>query len=485
MVAGRALLLVFQFISLPVFNRVLGPGSYGVLMFIAVVKMNAGLLDLGLPVGGQQSQAALFHTSQQEAWKSHRCNLYLSLVVGLTGLILLSVFGPIIGIPKHSPAVGDIRILYVLSGAQFFFEYFRNALNAPHYARERFGNLAILQSVVPAGCAIINVAAVLIWRTPTALATGWVFEALAGILVSVYLIRKGEPDFPLMPKFDRGYAIAIFHIGIRTLSGSFASRIGGSADKLIIGWILGPTQLAYYTYACRIPQVIQEMLTRITDSVVPEMTRMRNNARVFSDLARRNSLIILTVGAPAILVVCGFGDSILRAWMRKEIPAGAPVCALMAGYFTIELLYGAITRTFLAKNTMHYLMGFAWFNALATMFLTGPFARRFGIVGGAHMNLGIDLVQLVPIIWLTTRVAATEVKMANLLVSVSLILGVSAAFCFGGYWLTTAGPLVGHPYAGVILAPLFAAGCLLTLVYTRIGLIPERVLSRFRLPAVS
>ena len=480
MMAAKLLLIGLQFVSIPVYWKVLGVGTYGVLVFITFVKTWVGVVDLGLPTGGQQLLATLFGKDEAAAWVAHRCNLFLSILIGLLGMAILAGFGPVLGIPKNSPVISDIPLLYLLVGVQFLIDQYRTAISAPLYSREMFGQFAVLQSVVPAVCLVVDVAAVLIWRVPLALVCGWVFESLLGLVLAAILVRRQDRAFPFLPRFNRADAKAIMSIGIRVFGGSFSTKIGQTFDTLIVGKVLGADAESYYTVARRIPQVLQELLTGITLSVVPEMTRKADDAEEFALLTRSNARVILTVGASCILVVGGFGTSVLMAWFHKDVPFGGAVCFVMSGYYTLELLYGAITRAFLAKNLMHFLIPFSWWNAAVTALATGPIGSRWGLPGVAFMNLGIDVVQFVPIILLTTKTTMPAVNPWMLMGRFLSVLSVGLAFALGGYWLTALGPLRGHAWAGVFLAALFCGLSLATLVLTRIGSIPDRVVTRLQ-----
>jgi PST family polysaccharide transporter len=103
-------------------------------------------------------------------------------------------------------------------------------------------------------------------------------------------------------------------LGARTLT-----VLHGRLDSLVIGWLLGPLALGYYSVALRMYQVVTEMFTSVIDSVaVPVLANAKHEAeelgRNYLRLVKGSSLLSMTayaglVALGPLLVQVAFGPN--------------------------------------------------------------------------------------------------------------------------------------------------------------------------------
>ncbi|RYG79241.1 lipopolysaccharide biosynthesis protein, partial [bacterium] len=424
LVGGRFAWLLLQVVALAIYFRVLGAEAYGVAVAVSLYRGLMKLLDLEIPSGSLQRLSVAFRGDEARAWRLFGTTLGLQSLVALVGAALL-VFGPVLAPlsseTKMYPALGA---MFAFAAVQHVTDTFSSTLTIPFMARERFRQLAIFDSYLPMVFTVLMVGGVLFFRTPLALTIGTAAESLAGLLVKVVLYRRTESLAVLRPRLEPALAHEIFNVGWRVYLTNLSSKIGSTADKLIIEHVLGSAAVGLYNAAVRIPQVMLETFTRMSEAITPNMTAVAaHEPRAFSELLRRNALVVATVSATGIVAIGGLGTPLIQAWIKSSDPTAGLIVLLMALYYGLEQHFSTYTRGFFAQNKIAWMLPFTIWNTTITLLLTGPLARHVGLGGVAAMNLGIDLLQIVPITYVTVRVIAPDLAFRPLLLRSTMILG--------------------------------------------------------------
>lgn len=491
LVGGRFAWLLLQVVSIAAYVRVLGPEAYGIAIAVALYRGYMKLLDFEIPGGALQRLSTAFRSDEGRAWRIFRTTLTMQGLVALVGAAILLLGPSLAPLSAESRAYPYLGAMFVFAAIQHATDTLSSTLNIPLLARERFHVLARFDSILPMVFTVLMVISVVIFRTPLALAIGTAAESLAGLLLKVALYRKTEPREALSPTFEPELAREVFGVGWRVYVTNFSSRIGSTADKLIIEHVVGPDALAIYNTACRIPQVMLETFTRMSEAITPNMAAVAaHEPLAFSSLLRRNALVVATVASAGIIAFGGVGTPLFQALFRRSDPSVGLVVLLMALYYGLEQHYSTYTRGFFAQNKITWMIPFTVWNTTVTLLLTAPIARAYGLGGVAAMNLVIDLAQFVPITWITVRIVAPGLEVKPLLFRSGAILGTGFVIALFFFALTRGVPLGVSSFAWVPVAWIPGALTLSVLLASGIGLMPDalwkrlpRRLQRFRRPA--
>lgn len=479
LLGGRFAWLALQVVSLAVYFRVLTAEHYGIAVAVALYRGYLKLLDLEIPSGALQRLSATFGVDDERAWRLFRTTLGMQMIVAALGAVAL-VFAP-----HYAPLSVKTRgyeflpAMFAVAAVQHATDTMSSTLSIPYLARERFRLLTLFESWIPITFTLLMVGGVLIFRTPLAIVVGTAAESMAGMIVKIYLVRKTEGARRLVPAFEPALAKEIFAVGWKVYATNLSSRIGSTVDKIIVEAILGPASLAVYNLACRIPQVMLETFTRMSEAITPNMALVAENEPAkFPELLRKNVLVVTTISAAGIVAIGGLGTPLVQAWLRKVDPAAGLVVLLMSLYYGFEQHFSTMTRGFFAKNKILWMLPFTVWNTTITLTLTAFFARRFGIGGVAAMNLGIDLVQIVPITWITVRVLAPEIPFRAFLGRTAALLAISFGVALV-FFVSTRGVQLGLPsFLWVPFAWVPGAVALGLMMGSRLGLMPDVVWNR-------
>ncbi len=482
LVGGRFAWLLLQVVSLAVYFRVLGETLYGIAVIVGLYRGYMKLLDLEIPSGALQRLSATFARDEGRAWRLFRTTLAMQLGVAGAGAVLLALGPHLAPISAQSRAYPALGVLFSLAACQHVTDTLSSTLSLPYLARERFRQLALFESALPMTFTAITATLVLVFRSPVALLAGTAAESLAGLLLKGGMLARAEGLSVLMPRLEAPLAREVLGVGWRVYLTNLSSKIGSTVDKLIIEPVLGPGAMAVYNLAGRIPQVMLETFTRLSEAITPNMARVaEHEPALFGALLRKNVLTVTTVASAGIVAIGGLGTPLVQAWLRKSDPAAGLVVLLMALYYGLEQHFSTMTRGFYARNRILWMLPFTLWNTSVTLLLTAFFARRFGIVGVAGMNLGIDLVQIVPITWITVRVLAPDIAFRPFLLRTAGILGAAFGVALVFFALTRGVPLGAASFAWLPLAWAPGAIVLALLLGTGLGMMPDAVWNR--LPA--
>lgn len=351
------------------------------------------------------------------------------------------------------------------------------------YSLGRFREVAwtfALQGIV---APTIGFIALQIVRSPLVVAG----SALIGVVVAAVVAFRlcGVAALPKPGRIERGDIRQIVSLGARTYPSTITTIVGNNADKVQVQRAGLSGSLASYSVGGRVPELIAQLLSPITSTVYPELTRLSGSDEPgFARAVERNVQFTLVLSACIILVPCGFSECILHTWLRHNLdvlPSGIVlVMPLMAFYRALELVYGVITMAFFAKGIPQYMLPFSIFNSCVTIFGTVPMYRWQGVAGVGMMNALIDLIQLAPMIIMLKRFATPGASIATLVKSFGGILGLAVLLTAAIHWGMDGQIAKWHAFVGFFAAPFFGLAALVLMTRLRFCAVPERVAARAR-----
>ena len=477
-------IIFLQIISLAVSVRVLGDAAYGVATYFAIIRVLWQFVDLDIPQGLVQVLSKTFRVDEAKSWHYFRSGLFLHLIFGGVGAIGL-ILGPLyLGKTQELQNYPQLNLLCLVAGLQFFFDTYGSAYNAPFNAREEFGKVAKLTSVVPLFALVLSIVLVVVLRSPLAILLATLFDSVVQFILKIWFIKKNEPGFPVKPKADLECCRDIVKMGLKSYVAGLSTRIAGTIDKVIVFNVLGKEMQAVYNIACRIPQILLEAFGKIAESVTPEMTHLSaNEPHKLAEIFRRNFRFIGFVAAVGIMFVSGFGDIIQRAWLNKQYENFGLIVFLMGIYNGLELHHSTITRVFFAQGKPHLMLPFSLWNSAITVTCTTFLTKKYGLIGPAAMNCFIDIAQIIPIHIYCSKFGVKEISTREMLtmtakiITPGAVLGLAVMLIFShvtpGRWC----------YGGVLAIPFLCLG--LAAIYKRMNLLDlptglEAILRRFK-----
>jgi O-antigen/teichoic acid export membrane protein len=471
--------VVLQLLAVPLYRQWLGEDGYGIVLFLIALIGYVGLLDLGFGHGAiKRMVEALEAGDLERSQRIQRCHLFLQVGLSLLGLAVFGSFALYVQTPPGYQLGPDQRsLLFVLTGVQFAFVALHANMSAVYVSHELFVRAAVRDAAIRLGSVALTVAAVAVYRHPIAFLASTALTGAVGFVVNLAAVRRYGHNYHLLPRWDGGIARDLAIIAFRGYLHRMGSVVSNSAHMLIIPYATQAAVLARYHIPSRIPEALNNILGTSAQTVLPKLTR---DALVpgpgFARSIDRYAMIGLCLGLAFVLIPSAFGEPLLELWLRGDaIPGGALVVLLLGIYFALELYFAFIAKVFYALGNQHRLALFSLFNAVATIVLTIPMVRAYGIVGVAAQKVLIDLLQIVPMALVLRRHASSEFSVGRHLVRVSAALAIGIGLAVGLY-------LAGQALQTLwflLALPLAAVVTVLVLAGLRLMPVPEGITRRW------
>lgn len=482
-----------NFLALPWLIKWIGPGEWGLFIFLLTISLYVGLIDVDLSNGAIKRMTEAFHAGDDErAWRVQRCQFGAHIFMALAGCAAFVLLGLVLALPTTGGFVAHREWLMPLVGINFLINALSAAMGPPFVAGERFAEMAIRDSVQRILSLAMGIYAAYAFGTLFAYMVAWNAGALIGFAVNFITLKLSFPAFRLRPAWDKAIIKDLFVIGVRGYPHRIGSIISNSVHLPLMAYAGSTVTPTRYQLAGRIPEAIMSVLSPSISTVLPQMTReASSDPSAFARSIERYSMMSLGIGISFILVPAGFGAALLDIWARNNpaLTAQAPlVMLLLGGYFTLELFYMTMTRAFHALGKPHCIAPFSLFNAATTLALTYPVVLRFGIVGVAVQNLAINGLILIPMTLAVKSWAAPELPSLRIAAKACMGLLVGAAVASAAFILMGTAALESRPWIALAMAPVFCGVAFFLLAALKLAPVPKEIASlaaqfRYRRPA--
>lgn len=478
---SKTVVILLQLAFLPLCLRILGEDGNGFALWVMSVRSLLQLIDLDLPQGIRHSMMSNAKTNSVKFWECFQTGMVLNGLVGLAGGLILGLGWSLLRGPRYEEFQSILPLIFCLAAFQMVIDSIGSTLTQPFFAKEEFSQLAICGSVVPNIALIVNFVLVLATRSPVAMMAAGLFESILTITITFFLFRRRFGLEHMRFGFSSTIAREVILVGLKSYPGNISGRIAGIADKVILGSVAGMDFVTVYNIATKIPQSLVQIVGSANWMLIPEMVHSaQNEPAKFKTILRRNVSFASVLYACVMIVSAGFSVVILKAWVRKDYPGFAELSILMGIYYTFEMNYGIITTAFYAFKKAHLLFPFALWNAVVTVFATGPISKKFGLVGLGWMNAMIDIVQLVPIHWMLTKWIVKDDSMWWYVGRLGGAIAVTTVIAGAISWVLKGVPVGREAIVFVLLMPVASIGSFV--IATRMSLVtlPNSVREKLR-----
>jgi PST family polysaccharide transporter len=308
--------------------RLLDPASFGVMALASVYLMILQML------ADQGFAEAIIQRQELEA--AHRdsafwANVAIGLVLMLGTIALAGPLARLYGEPLLVPVLRVLSLAPLLASLTVV----QQALLRRELA---FRSLSIRQTVgsLAGGAAGIGLAlgGAGVWALVAQQLTG---QAVA--LLVLWQVSRWRPAWRFSPRHFR----ELFHFGANVLGAGLLRIIGFQADRLMIGYVLGTTEVGYYSVAQRLLLIVSDLLSGSVERIVlPLFARVQHDpervrrglfaaGRILS-LAAIPAFAGLAATAPAVIDV-GLGPQWRPALAATQLLAPQSLAFSLSFFF--------------------------------------------------------------------------------------------------------------------------------------------------------
>jgi O-antigen/teichoic acid export membrane protein len=361
----------------PIYARLLGIESYGLVGLFASISAMLGVLDLGLSTTLQREIAVQSDDGSPEAARRRRDLVRTFEVVfwctgAMAGLGLVAAAPLIVHRWIHvqalapDAAIASIRAMGAVFALQWSGVIYSGALLA--LQRQVSANTIALigNTIRSVGSALV---VWLVWRSPTAffLSQG-VAMGLQTLVTAVWLSRSLGPA-PGRAAFQLSLLRRTWRFSAGTWGISLLGIALSQLDKVVVSSLLSLEALGYYTLAGTAASALYFLISPVFTAVFPRLCQLAGSERrvEMSRIYHLSAQVLAIAVGSAALVLCVFSKETLFAWTGNldtvrnasgvlvMLAIGTALNGLMHLPYALQLAHGW-TRLFFVTNCVGVLL---------------------------------------------------------------------------------------------------------------------------------
>lgn len=386
--------ILLSFAATPFIVHKLGQDKYGVLALVTSFVGFFAVLDFGV------SPSLVKYVSEYHAKKDFKkVNEFFSsalifyLTIGFFGAALIALaaifFTPEF-LKNSANLIGVAKAVFLISAVGFVINMLLSALTAIPGALQRFDLTSKLNLVVASASTLGTV--LVLYKGLGLLAVITFTVTLSALAAAAYVAmdRRLIPGIRFHPKIDRPTLSHMFRFSGYAFLASISGAIIAELDRLILGFILGPSAVTYYVIPGNIAIKILGAVVAATTVIFPLTSELlaKNEREKLQNLYLRSTRLITTVLVLGIVPLLVFAHKFLLYWLGKDFASASDltlqillVTYVISALHVIPFLvaYGAGKP----KYSAFYAVSVAVINIIL-MFVLIP---HFKIIGAAYAYL--------------------------------------------------------------------------------------------------
>lgn len=386
--------LVIMFILTPVFINNMGKYDYGLWQIIASVIGYMGILDLGIRPA--ISRYISFYNGKDD--KQNLAQTFSTAFVFMVFIGVLAFLSVVFFAFNYSDLLAEnsvdsnkiYQLLLLIIAAELL-------LSFPGFVAEStlegLQKYHIMNAITIFG-SIVNSVLLYFYITPenallllaAANAIGVSVKYIAYYLILFYGSLSPFKERPTVSNF-----MELTSFGFKTLLQGVASRIETAADSIIIGSILGPASVPYYTIPATLASYSRNIGMQISHVFMPlfsELTGAGANIDELQKVYILGSRILVTISTIISLGLIILGQDFIRLWVGEELLLHADTLIPIVIAFTMIPLLDPLCSRFLTSQNKHGIFAkLSPISAILNIGLSIPLTMHYGVVGTATGSL--------------------------------------------------------------------------------------------------
>jgi O-antigen/teichoic acid export membrane protein len=120
-------------------------------------------------------------------------------------------------------------------------------------------------------------------------------------------------------QWDRSHVARAFHFGKWTWAQSIGAALFATADRLLVGSMMGAAALAHYSVCVQLAQQVQTLPAAGAQVLLPRVSRLESEGTHYRAMALRLTLGVGAIAGLAGLVLALLGQWLLQLWVGTAI----------------------------------------------------------------------------------------------------------------------------------------------------------------------
>jgi O-antigen/teichoic acid export membrane protein len=381
--------------------REMGLEQYGYFGLITIILAPLAMGGFGFAESLTKFTAEYMAVNNTYVASLHtRSVLFMALLVGGSGAVLVALFGPILLKSVFSVPASDMNDLQVavywvsVSWAiqQVVGVFIALAVGLHAFRYVAIGNVISLFAV-----SAIQVPLLFFGFGLKGFVAGLAIGNLIGLLWWVFTIRRIAHWVRLLPRFDSELWKKSFRFGgwltMSQVGGIFANQ----GERFFLGAFLTPSLFGTFNVVLKLEQAAYLVAYKISEVLFPYFSSTGESKQVESATKwLRASWLTTVLGISFLSPLIPFGKSLLEVWVGSEVAGQSDQIVI---FLTVAGMLGCITNTsyfFMLGHSRTYLIArLSMATGLTTVIVAWLVLPRFGFAAAAWSGLSAMLLQIV------------------------------------------------------------------------------------------
>ena len=318
---------VALFFSTPLLLHHLGSSAYGVWILINSIVIFMTFSNFGLGNAMVKLGSEYIQDSEDEKNQFNRLfnvTFTLSIIATFIIMILVAILGPfLLKIIIKEYTGSEIRIMCYLLGVIVSSKVMNSVIASTFMAKQRFD----LNSKINI---CINLISVFVY-TSIAVLTGSLMLLISALLISnivllltsALIAKKIIPELKFTLYLNRELTRKVISFGVYTWFQALSITLLGQLDKIIIGSVLGPSALGYYSVCMTLAFKIHEIPVSAGGFLLAKFSSLES-AQKYDEtkMSYHRAFLIKTIFIIcSTFIMVAFGKNILSIWINPEFAA--------------------------------------------------------------------------------------------------------------------------------------------------------------------
>lgn len=375
---------VLQMAMLTIIARLVGPAEIG-LVGIALLALSGikKFTKIGI-------NDALVQDVEDNVDEHLNTVWILEVARGLLIFAVLFAGAPLAGILFNEPRATDLIRVIGVSPLLLGFRnpamvYFQKNLDFHKQFVYRVGG-DIAQSVVA-------VAYALVWPNAWALVVGYIAADVVRLVASY-----GLDTFRPQLDFDWDSARGIVDYGKWITGSSILFFLYSEGDDTFVGWMLGPTALAFYQYGYRFSNAPASELGNVISSVMfPAFSKVQEDRSLLRKAFLRTVRVTAFVATPVAFGIAVVASDFVLTFFGPQWTDMVVPMQILCGYGFLRALGQAFGPVWKTLDRPDIVTKFSAIRVLLMAILIWPATEMYGIVGTAIVVTAVYVFPMMPL----------------------------------------------------------------------------------------
>lgn len=379
-----AVAVLLNLAILPFVISRLGLAAFGVAGLVTACLAPALMFSNALGLSMTRELAQRLEPSDRDAARRFFATA-LALAIVMGGLIAVSLGlagGPLARLGFHlgGPAADDLGLAFAWAASGWLCQCLFAVFLAPFTARQDYRRIAAISIT---GTVVTTVSMLLLIPLAPRASTFLACQAVGfatNLLMALAWSRCAIRDCLARPALDRGALRALAKLGGWQFAAQSGALFAGQADRYLLGALLQPQFVGFYSVAQRLEEAIYIGVLKIGEVLFPffgSLQKEDDDRKV--DLLLRSSWVLNVLAASALGGLVPVAGALLYRWTGAEVAAETQLVLVV---LAISGILGSSANVF-----AFYLLsqGRSSFNALISV-VTGIFTMATSAVALPHFG---------------------------------------------------------------------------------------------------